>query len=383
MKIIQLHCDYSSIPISGENRSVTLINEALFEILGTDIEILRFSTIELQSSIVKRLFALRAYLKKDHKICEAASDSNLVIIHNTVPFVSSRTIRYLLKSKIVVFTWHNSRRLCIAGINAYNGQACFKCEQNSYIFGLIRKCYRNDFLQSFFVSINEWQNRRLLSHKHARHLVFNEDMKNRILLNHTISQENIYLLEHYLDSRLSSPSKNAKDFLAIGRLDPSKGFLDLVQIWNLIPREQREGVKLHLVGDGSDKERLSTLIVDESIILHGVKTQSEIREIATSCRVGIVPSIGPETFGRVVVEYMSLGLIPIVRPAGALKFLVERINPYWVAQDLSKEKLMEKLIWILQYSENETENLHQYVRRNFSKKQYLQKFEIILEKLMN
>ena len=118
------------------------------------------------------------------------------------------------------------------------------------------------------------------------------------------------------------------------------------------------------------------------MIMHGAMSQYEIRKIAAVCRVGVVPSIGPETFGRVVLEYMCFGLIPIVRPAGALTELVGKVNTNWVIDDMSNEKLIAKLIEILDYSNNETKRLHQYVRNNYGRAEYTRKLESLLKRLV-
>lgn len=382
MRVLQLHCSYASALISGENTSVSLIHDALLEILGDGQEIIQYSNADLLKSKRKQISALLTYLKKDKVVVQAAKNYDLIIIHNTIPFISSRTIRHLLQSKVVVFTWHNSRRLCISGINSYKGRPCFDCENHTQLAGVLRKCYRSSFLQSLAVSFNQRELRRVLDNINARHIVFSEDMKKRIVFNQLAPKGEIHVLKHYIDMELSSPEANARDFLAVGRFDISKGFSDLVEIWNLIPRKKRLGAKLHLVGAGSEMGKILSLCTDESVIIHGVKSLDEIRKIATTCKVGVVPSIGPETFGRVVIEYMCFGLIPIVRPAGALTSIVDEINPNWVIEDMSKEKLISKLVEILDYSKNETSRLHQHVRDNYGKEQYLKKLQNLLEDLV-
>jgi glycosyltransferase involved in cell wall biosynthesis len=382
MKVLQLHCDYSTSLISGENTSVSLIHDALENILGVNARLIRFSTANLSKSRHMRLMALVAYLKKDKGLIRASKKFDIVIIHNTIPFISSRTIWHLLQSRIVIFTWHNSRRLCISGTNSYQGRACFACETHTQLAGIFRRCYRYSFLQSLLVSLNQRALRKVLDHRNARHLVFSEDMRSRIVFNQLAPQGEIHLLEHFIDDEFSSPLPNAQDFLAVGRLDLSKGFYDLVMMWNLIPTEKKFGAKLHIVGAGPEAERIASIATDNSVIMHGAISQDEIRKIATVCRVGVVPSIGPETFGRVVLEYMCFGLIPIVRPAGALTELVGRVNTNWVIDDMSNEKLIAKLIEILNYSKNETKRLHQHVRNNYGRSSYIKKFESLLENLV-
>lgn len=382
MKVLQLHCDYATSPISGENTSVSLIHDALGDMPGVNARLIRWSTANLLKSRGMRVAAFLTYLKKDKSLIKAAKKFDIVIIHNTIPFISSRTIWHLLQSRIVIFTWHNTRRLCISGVNYYRGRTCFACEEHTQLAGIFRRCYRNSFLQSLLVSLNQRALRKVLDHRNARHLVFSEDMRTRIVVNQLAPQGEIHLLEHFIDAEFSSPLPNAQDFLAVGRLDLSKGFYDLVMVWNLIPAGKKLGAKLHIIGTGPEAVRIASIVTDNSVIMHGAMSQDDIRKIAAVCKVGVVPSIGPETFGRVVLEYMCYGLIPIVRPAGALTELVGKVNANWVIDDMSNEKLIKKLIEILGASNNETKRLHQYVRDNYGRSDYIRKFESLLERLV-
>lgn len=380
-RVLQLHSRYSGDLISGENSSVQLLHGALENIPGIESVLHEISTSNLHKTSANRVVAGFRYLTSDKSLVQRAKEFDVVILHNAIPFFSSRSLRSIVKRTQVVFAWHNTRRLCIAGSNYYQGRTCFDCEEYSHLIAIVRKCYRKSVIQSILVGLNEYENRKTARRGNLHHLVFSKNMVDRIKKNGLSYSGNIYVLPHYIEVEFGSPNPGASDYLAVGRLDKSKGFTDLVESWNSIPQQSKLNAKLHIVGVGEELKKIESQITDDSIVIHGRRSFNEIREIAKNCRVGIVPSVGPETFGRVVIEFMALGLIPIVRPAGALADIVGAVETSWVVADMSILKLRAKIEESFAFNNVPPEILHEHVLEQYGKKIYIDKLNSILKEL--
>ncbi|SUD91031.1 glycosyltransferase family 4 protein [Psychrobacter phenylpyruvicus] len=98
--------------------------------------------------------------------------------------------------------------------------------------------------------------------------------------------------------------------LMVSRLSPEKGVDLVIESFKVLQREQLQRVvKLVIVGDGPDKERLESLAAGnkEDIIFAGAKTGQSLSEHYASADVFVFAS-QVETFGNVVVEAMASGL---------------------------------------------------------------------------
>ena len=75
--------------------------------------------------------------------------------------------------------------------------------------------------------------------------------------------------------------KENKNIVSIGRLSHEKGFLDLIDVFSLINKEDNECI-LHIIGDGEEKtkieEKINELNLKDNVILYGYKDKEFIRE---------------------------------------------------------------------------------------------------------
>ena len=98
--------------------------------------------------------------------------------------------------------------------------------------------------------------------------------------------------------------------LMVSRLSPEKGVDLVIKSFKALQQEQlHRVVKLVIVGDGPDKERLESLAVGnkEDIVFAGAQTGKDLSEHYASADVFVFAS-QVETFGNVVVEAMASGL---------------------------------------------------------------------------
>ncbi|MHA3083934.1 glycosyltransferase family 4 protein [Acinetobacter sp. ANC 5383] len=129
----------------------------------------------------------------------------------------------------------------------------------------------------------------------------------------------IQVISRGVDHRLFSPEHRCEDMrqhwgvdrqtkvlLYVGRLSPEKEIHVLIDGY-LQARRQQQAVRLVIVGDGPDKERLQQLDPEQQVIFMGNLTGQRLAEAYASSDVFVFAS-RVETFGNVVLEAMASGL---------------------------------------------------------------------------
>ena len=108
----------------------------------------------------------------------------------------------------------------------------------------------------------------------------------------------------------SSHTNRTATLISVGRLDPDKGFQDVIQTLPHLPPE----VCYTIIGEGNAREYLLTLAqelgVADRVSLVGSKSAKEIKCLLDSSRVFVHPS-RHEGVGLVVIEAMATG-IPVI-----------------------------------------------------------------------
>lgn len=98
------------------------------------------------------------------------------------------------------------------------------------------------------------------------------------------------------------------NILYVGQLGKHKGIQILISAFKQI----NKNAKLHIVGDGHDKEYFKDLASnDKRIIFYGKIPNEETQKFYKNADITVVPSIWYETFGIVVIESFKFGT-PVV-----------------------------------------------------------------------
>lgn len=107
------------------------------------------------------------------------------------------------------------------------------------------------------------------------------------------------------------------NLIFVGRMGYQKNISELVEMMGRLIEQARDTGQtytLHLVGDGdrrtSIEQQIKSLGISDSVIVHGAKSQHEVRDLYDKCDLFVSTSLY-ESFGIVLVEAMSRGL-PIV-----------------------------------------------------------------------
>lgn len=154
-----------------------------------------------------------------------------------------------------------------------------------------------------------WAILRRFTYRHAKHIISltQEDLKKyqslgqaSCVYNPVIPPENVVISE-----------LGRKVVMAVGRLDPQKGFDLLIKSWALVNEKHPDWV-LKIVGDGREKEKLLALItklgLEQKVHLEPSTNNVFLKFAEASL---FVLSSRYEGFGLVVIEAMSAGL-PVI-----------------------------------------------------------------------
>lgn len=144
--------------------------------------------------------------------------------------------------------------------------------------------------------------------------------------------------------------KNNKNIVSIGRLSPEKGCLDLIDVFNLIYKEDNECV-LHIIGDGEEKikiqEKIKNLNLNDSVILYGYKDKDFIREKLNDMSLYLMTSY-EESFGLVLLEASAFAIpsIAFSSAEGACEIINNNVDGY-IIEDRNKDEMKEKVLELL------------------------------------
>lgn len=132
----------------------------------------------------------------------------------------------------------------------------------------------------------------------------------------------------------NSSSLENKNIIAVGRLEPEKGFLDLINVFKLI--EFKDGdTYLNIVGDGSQKNKIFKSIVDNNLSrktrIHGFLSPDKLAQLYNSSSLLLMTSY-TESFGLVILEAMAHGLpvIAFSSAEGARDLIENNYNGYLI-----------------------------------------------------
>jgi glycosyltransferase involved in cell wall biosynthesis len=177
---------------------------------------------------------------------------------------------------------------------------------------------------------------------------------------------------------------NAKMVLAVGRLDPIKGFDLLIKSWSRVIKKYPDW-KLKIVGSGEEKENLEKLVSSLSLqnYVFLIPQQEDIKSQYLTSSIYVMSS-RKEGFGMVTIEAMECGLPVVAFSNVGSKFLVknhingllcevgdidelsENIMKLVVNKDL-RIKMSQKSIELVKvfYIENIAEKWNRILRVNF------------------
>jgi glycosyltransferase involved in cell wall biosynthesis len=136
----------------------------------------------------------------------------------------------------------------------------------------------------------------------------------------------------------------------VGRLVPEKGADILIKAFARVLQEV-PNVKLLIVGDGPQKERLSQIIHDlglaASVEMLGHLPRAEMEARLSAAWVQVIPSLWDEPFGLVTIDAMMRGTAVIASAAGELANTVRHGETGLLVRPGDVDELAQALITLL------------------------------------
>lgn len=162
-----------------------------------------------------------------------------------------------------------------------------------------------------------------------------------------ISKPKVIYIPNFIDN-VSSKTCNlsSKQLISVGRLDPIKGFDDLIDLFNLFYQKHPDW-NLHIVGDGSEKEILQTKInklgLSKKITLCGTKYSEELENEYLNSSIYVMTSHS-ESFGLVLVEAANYGL-PLIAfdSAQGANEIIENNKNGFLVKNRNAEEMITKI----------------------------------------
>ena len=149
------------------------------------------------------------------------------------------------------------------------------------------------------------------------------------------------------DNRFAELDNN--NLISIGRLSKEKGFIDLIDIISYV-KEVYPNVKLNLIGDGPERERIEKHVkllgLENNVVLQGYKNTGEINELLLDSSIYAMTSFS-ESFGLVLLEAAQFR-IPLVafKNSGSNEIISNNWDGYLI-ENRNKEMMAKKIIELL------------------------------------
>jgi glycosyltransferase involved in cell wall biosynthesis len=331
LKILVIHNKYQSNNIGGEDIVYQNELESLQKQLGKE-NVFSYEVSNDNLSKIKLIFNIwfnKHYYQEVKKIVEE-NNIDLVHIHNFYPlltpsiFKASRDV-----GAKVVHTLHNYRLWCISGIFYRDGYGmCELCTKSKFsLQGIFSKCFRKSIIQSVLAQLSFWYYRVTKIFDNIDYYFVLTDFQKEKVKSLGIDESKIILKPNSI--RMSSivpiASEKRKGYIYVGRLEESKGILELLKVWEKLD----ERFILTIIGGGELEDELKRKYSKKNIIFKGKCSRSETLASISKSKYLIQPSLLYETFGLTILEAMSFGTPVIGFNIGTRRdFIQDSVNGF-------------------------------------------------------
>jgi glycosyltransferase involved in cell wall biosynthesis len=240
---------------------------------------------------------------------------DLVHVKNFFPQISP-SVHWAAKAAAVpvIQDLHNYRLACLNGYFFRHGQRCESCAGRLPWRGVLHACYRDSVLGSSMVASMLAVHRAAGTWKDKVDLFITPSDHARRMLSSAIPAERVAVNPSFVADQ--GAGDGAGGFaLFVGRLSPKKGIATALLAWSAYGAGLPE---LRIVDDGPmEGAVLDAAAQRPSITYLGRRKLSEVLALMARAKLLLFPSECHETFGRTVIEAMSVGT-PVVCSRGAL-----------------------------------------------------------------
>lgn len=284
---------------------------------------------------LKTFFEIRKIIKNEHV--------NYIHVHNTLSLISP-SVYYAAISmkKPVLQTLHNFRFLCVNALLFRDKHICEDCLASGSKCAIKHRCYHNSVFQTFLCVINQKIHRFTGIYKKIFFICPTEFNKQLFLdtMQNYFSPEKVFVKSNFIkDDYQNLKSDNlpvhGDYYLYIGRLDESKGILDLISTWMSIHDK-----KLIICGSGPEKAYIEEFIKSKkisNILLIGQRSHTDVLDYIYNANAVIMPTkLYEGAFPLVAIECLMCGTPIICENIGNTGSVIRQISPQTTYRSISE-----------------------------------------------
>ena len=150
-----------------------------------------------------------------------------------------------------------------------------------------------------------------------------------------------------------------------GTISEYKGVMTLVKSFQKINDEQ-ELIKLKLFGEGSIKQKIKEITINQSIEVNDFLSQEKLYEEISKVKVVVLPSEWEEAFGMILVEAVYNGTLIIGSDRGAIPEVMNKFEQFiFKAGDV--DDLKSKIEYVMSLNKEEYEKIINSMQNEFKK----------------
>ena len=328
MKVLLVHNRYKYR--GGEDYYVEQIKDILEERACRVIfycldnrQITNFSLWKKAGLPLRTVFSFEVY----NELVNLIKDENPDIghIHNTFPLVSPSVYYALKKMQVpIVQTVHNYRFLCPNGLFLTpGGENCERCKKGNFFNAVVRKCYRNSYLQTFGIAFTLYLHHKLKTFANKIDVFISpSNFLRRKLIEGGIPEKKFVVKSHFVKCKEIRPSYEFDNYAVyMGRLSREKGLFTLLRAWKRVPN-----FTLIIMGDGPIRNELENFVIQKEIAnveFFGFIGGPKRFEILKKAMFMAFPSECYENFPCSIIESFACGTPVIASRIGGLEELIE------------------------------------------------------------
>ncbi len=316
MRILVAHNQYH---YRGGEDTVVDAEVALLRRHGHEVEVYRRDNAELarmsaHDAALSTLWSRRTM--DDLRAIVQRFAPDLVHAHNIFPLISPSLYVGARRQRLpVVQTLHNFRLVCPQAMLVRRGRSCTDCVGHLPWRGIVRRCYRQSFLQTSAVAamLVMHRLRRTWQHDVTRYIALNQ-MCRDIFSEGGLPLEKLVIKPNFVVAQGKPDWEHRSGGLFIGRLSDEKGLHVLMQAMQQLP-----GQCIAVYGKGP----LQSFVMNApGLDYRGFQTPDVLAKRMHAAAYLVMPSTGVESFGLVAVEAFACGTPVIASRQGGLLELV-------------------------------------------------------------
>jgi len=249
---------------------------------------------------------------------------DLLHVHNTFPMISPAIFRMVGDRCPKVMTLHNYRLICPSATLFRNERPCFDCVSPlGPLPGIVHGCYRKSRLATASVAATVFLHQLLGTWKrYVDAFIVLSEYQKEMFVSAGLPKHKIHVKPNSCADIVISSVRHERRPVCIyvGRLSQEKGLQTLIEAWR---QWGTNAPTLKIIGDGDLREELQRLAKDLNVQFMGILGPEQVKEEMSAASLLILPSMGLEAFGLVVIEAMRLGTPVMVSDLGPLPDLVD------------------------------------------------------------